>query len=226
MKINPLVMTIRAKKLGVLLRDARQSRGKALDACAQVLGVTSEDIEAYELGEKSPSLPELEALASFLEVPLDHFWGDRALSPGGDGRSQGASQVQAMRLRQRVIGALLRKMRVDAGLSLEALAERVYSAPALLESYELGEAPIPLPDLEALSQALGGSIENFLERSQATPGESQPSFVQDFLELPQELQAFVARPVNRPYLELAQRLSEMDVRKLREVAEGLLAITL
>ena len=50
--------------------------------------------------------------------------------------------------------------------------------------------------------------------------------MQDFKEMPPELQAFVAKPINLPYLELAQRLSEMSVDKLRAVAEGLLEITL
>jgi hypothetical protein len=50
--------------------------------------------------------------------------------------------------------------------------------------------------------------------------------MQNFAELSPELQDFLSKPINRPYLELAQRLSEMDVEKLRAVAEGLLEITL
>jgi hypothetical protein len=49
--------------------------------------------------------------------------------------------------------------------------------------------------------------------------------VDDFLELSPELQAFVSKPINRPYLELAQRLSEMSVDKLRSVGEGNLEVT-
>jgi hypothetical protein len=49
--------------------------------------------------------------------------------------------------------------------------------------------------------------------------------VQSYLALSPELQTFVSKPVNRPYLVLAQRLSEMSVEKLRAVAEGLLEIT-
>jgi hypothetical protein len=46
------------------------------------------------------------------------------------------------------------------------------------------------------------------------------------LDLPPELQAFVSQAVNRPYLELAVKLSSMSSEKLRSVAEGLLDITL
>ena len=54
----------------------------------------------------------------------------------------------------------------------------------------------------------------------------QKKAVEDFLELPVEMQLFVSKPINLPYLELAQRLSEMSVDRLRGVAEGLLEITL
>jgi hypothetical protein len=49
--------------------------------------------------------------------------------------------------------------------------------------------------------------------------------IQNFLELDPELQAFVSKPVNRPYLELALKLSNMSTEKLRSVAENLLDIT-
>jgi hypothetical protein len=55
---------------------------------------------------------------------------------------------------------------------------------------------------------------------------TQQRAVKGFSELKPELQAFVSKPINRPYLELAQRLSEMSVDRLRAVAEGLLEITL
>jgi len=55
---------------------------------------------------------------------------------------------------------------------------------------------------------------------------TQQAVVREVLELPPDLQAFVCLPVNRPYIELARRLSEMSVEKLRAVAEGLLEITL
>jgi hypothetical protein len=53
----------------------------------------------------------------------------------------------------------------------------------------------------------------------------QQRAIQDFLLLPPELQNFVCKPVNRPYLELAMKLSGMSTDKLRSVAEDLLDIT-
>ena len=54
---------------------------------------------------------------------------------------------------------------------------------------------------------------------------AQQKAVQTFLELPPELQDFVSRPINRPYLELALKLSDMSADKLRAIAETLLDIT-
>jgi hypothetical protein len=47
-----------------------------------------------------------------------------------------------------------------------------------------------------------------------------------FVDLPQDLQDFVLKPVNRPYLDIAVKLSKMNVDQMRDVAERLLDITL
>lgn len=226
MKINPIALTIRAKKLGVLIRDARLATGQGIEECAQALGVTPAQFAGYEDGSRSPSLPELEVLAYYLGVPLDHFWGDKIISKT-DKRKGRANLQQIMSLRQRIIGATIRKARLSAGLSLEALAEKTWSSAAQLESYEMGEAPIPMPDLEVISSVLDRPLREFLD-SHGPIGAwaTEQRAVQDFLALTPDLQSFVSKPINRPYLELAQRLSEMSVDKLRAVAEGILEITL
>jgi hypothetical protein len=39
------------------------------------------------------------------------------------------------------------------------------------------------------------------------------------------MRAFILRPINRSYLDLAIRLSEMKVDELRNIAESILEIT-
>jgi transcriptional regulator with XRE-family HTH domain len=96
-----------------------------------------------------------------------------------------------------------------------------------LEAYEYGELPVPVPILEQLATVLNRDLSEFQDRKGPVGVWSiQQRALQGFRELPPELQEFVTRPINRPYLELAQRLSEMSVDKLRGVAEGLLEITL
>jgi transcriptional regulator with XRE-family HTH domain len=224
--MNTLAMTIRAKKLGVLIRDARQAAGKSPQDCADILQISETTFKAYELGDSSPSLPELELLAYYLNTPLEHFWGDRSLMVP----SLTARQIdlhQLMDIRQRMVGACLRKARLDADLPVAELEQRTGISAKELESYEYGQRPIPLPTLEVLSEELNLPLKDCFDKS-GPVGQwaDQQRMIKDFLQLSPELQEFVSRPVNRPYLDLAQRLSEMSVDKLRSVAEGLLEITL
>lgn len=223
---NVLGMKLRAKKLGVLIRDARLAAGKSIEDCARILQVSETTLNAYELGDASPSLPELELLAYFLNTPLEHFWGERSLSVD----SLSARQIdlnQLVELRQRMIGASLRKARLEADLSLEELEETTGIPVKELESYEYGQYAVPIPTLEELSEELNLPIKDCFDKN-GPVGQwaAQQRLIHDFLQISPELQEFVSRPVNRPYLELAQRLSEMSVDKLRSVAEGLLEITL
>lgn len=226
MPINPMAISLRAKKLGVLIRDARMANRKTLQECAEALGISSERFEQYEMGEESPSLPELEILAFYLEVPLDHFWGDQAISET-DPRLSQLDLDQLLGLRQRIIGARLRKLRTEAGIEDQELAELAGMTKDQLAAYELGEQSIPLPELEALATALEQPLKDFQDTQGAIGDWVRQQYVaKHLMELPVELQTFISRPVNRPYIELAQRLSEMEVDRLRAVAEGLLEITL
>jgi transcriptional regulator with XRE-family HTH domain len=225
MKVDQTALTLRAKILGTLIRDARISSGKSVEECAELIGVTPERFGTFEWGEASPSLPELECLAYRLEVPLDHFWGKRPLRPG-DGHQALANMGLLMQLRQRMIGAMLRQARLESEITLEQLADYMECDVAELEAFELGEAPVPLPQLEVLSGVLSRSMREFHDQhGPVGRWQMKQQAVEDFLEMPLELQVFVSKPINRPYLELAVRLSEMSVERLRAVAEGLLEIT-
>ncbi len=74
MSAETTAMTLRAKIIGALIRDARLAAQKSIEECAGIIGVSAQDYEAYELGSKAISLPELEAVAYHLHVQLDHFW--------------------------------------------------------------------------------------------------------------------------------------------------------
>lgn len=225
MATNSSVQMLRAKIIGALIREARLAAKKSPEECAQVIGIPPQTFEALELGEQAVSLPELETLAFFLDVPLEHFWERDNLAEIRPERSL-TSPEQLMRIRHRMIGALLRQARQEAGFTLETLAERAQLSTEQLEAYELGQEAVPLPVLEILTGLLHRSIREFQDQhGPVGVWNAQQKAVKDFLTLPLELQLFVSKPVNRPYLELAIRLNEMSVDKLRAVAEGLLEIT-
>jgi transcriptional regulator with XRE-family HTH domain len=218
-------ITIRTKKLGILIRDARLTARRSVQECAEAIGVRKSIFRSFEEGVRSPSLPELEALVFYLDMSLDHFWG-KEIKSTAPSPHQRVDLPKLLTLRQRKIGALLRQERMNASISIRNLAAKAGIASSRIKAYELGERPIPLPELELLIATLGGRIESFFDRhgpvGQWMLGEEA---VQHFLEMPSELREFVARPVNRPYLELAMKLSNMSRDKLRSVAEDLLDIT-
>lgn len=219
-------ITIRTKKLGVLIRDARLAARRNVPECAQAIGTKPGLFRAYEDGRKAPSLPELETLVYFLDLPIDHFWGKEVRSDDSPVYEK-LDLPKLMPIRQRKIGALLRQERMTASISIRQLAQVTGISGARIKAYELGEKPIPLPELEVLVKSLNGRIESFFDRS-GPIGQwmINEEAIQTFLELPLELRQFIALPVNRPYLELAMKLSSMSRDKLRSVAEDILDITL
>jgi transcriptional regulator with XRE-family HTH domain len=224
MAINSQI-AIRSKTLGLLIRDARTAARRSTTECAQAIGVKSGIFRAYEEGRRAPSLPEMEMLVFFLDLPIDHFW-SKEIKSDKPLRHEMIDLSKVLSVRQRKIGALLRQERMNASISIRSLAHATSISGARIKAYELGERPIPLPELEALVKSLGGRVESFFDRT-GPIGQwlTSEEAIRDFLELPLELRQFVARPINRPYLELAMKLSDMSKDKLRSVAEDLLDIT-
>jgi transcriptional regulator with XRE-family HTH domain len=218
-------ITIRTKKLGVLIRDARLAARRSVQECAEAIGVRTGVFRAYEEGARSPSLPELEALVFYLDLPLNHFWSKEIKSTHAS-PNHNLDLPKLLAVRQRKVGALLRQERMNASISIRNLASSTGITGSRIKAYELGERAIPLPELEILVSTLGGRIESFFDRS-GPIGQWMISeeTVKDFLDMPAELRQFVSAPVNRPYLELAMKLSNMSRDKLRSVAEDLLDIT-
>ena len=66
---------IRNKMLGVLIRDARLNAARTVEDCARLLNVDTQTVEAWEYGDAAPTLPQLELLAYYLDVPVSHFTG-------------------------------------------------------------------------------------------------------------------------------------------------------
>jgi transcriptional regulator with XRE-family HTH domain len=225
MNINSQI-TLRTKKLGVLIRDARLAERRSVKECANAIGIKPAIFRAYEEGRRAPSLPELEVLVFYLKLKITHFWGQDALS-NVSSPTESLNLPLLMNVRQHKVGALLRQERNNANLSLRSLSEKTGISTNRLKAFELGERPISLPEFEVILSALGAHIEDFFDQS-GPVGKwmTEQLAIQKFLELPEDMQNFACRPVNRPYLELAMKLSEMPTDRLRSVAEGLLDITL
>jgi transcriptional regulator with XRE-family HTH domain len=224
--MNNAQITIREKKLGLLIRDARMAERRSIKECADAIGIKPGLFRAYEEGRRAPSLPELETLVYFLKLPISHFWGNETKSDASPAM-ESVDMSRLIALRQRMIGALLRQERTNANVSIRHISTETGISQSKLKSYELGERAITVPELESILTVMGSRVETFFDQS-GPVGQwlNSQRALQKFLELSADMQNFVCQPVNRPYIELAMKLSDLSREKLRSVAEGLLDITL
>jgi transcriptional regulator with XRE-family HTH domain len=224
---NPsLYLQIRTKKLGLLIYDARLAAGKTLEECAKMTGIDPNKLNSIEKGYVAPSLPEVEILSYVFNIPTEHFWGNKTLSTQKNADLSEKFQ-QLLSLRHRMIGANIKKKRTENSLSSNDLAEEAGFDLETFEKIENGELEITIPKLELIAKALHCPIEDFFD-SKGFIGQWREDLeeTQKIKSLPEDLKKFVAKPINIPYIELAIRLSELDVNRIRSVAEGLLEITL
>jgi len=216
---------LRAKMLGVLLKDAREAAARTVEDCARLLQVAPELIEQWEYGDSAPSLPQLELLAYYLDVPVSHFWGMETLKTSRSG--QQSSQPEYVRLRDKMIGALLRQAREEAGSSIEELSE-ISGIPAEdISSFELGELSPPMHQLAVLAGGVDKNVSHFLETSSQI-GEllALREAWKHFADLPEDTRNFVADPINIGFVNIAVMLSKMPAEQLRQVGASILDITM
>lgn len=118
----------------------------------------------------------------------------------------------------------------------EVVEEEKVENPVIVEEWQTPEPvttsdTIPsettdvLSDIESLQQVYAGEPLAEPETITATEALVKESNTLQ-TELSDEIRNFINNPVNQPYLELALKLSRMDAKKLREIAESLLEITL
>jgi transcriptional regulator with XRE-family HTH domain len=216
-------ITLRAKMIGAMLRNARRAAKKSLKQVAAMIGTTSSTLSSFEHGRKGISLPELELFAYHFDIPLSVFL--TGTTPTSKKKPE-FDPTTMVSLRQRMLGARLRKQRTEAELSMRALAGRTGLSAKRLSAYERGDRPIPVPELESLLKALDQSMDDYVDR-EGPVGEwsiNKRAF-ERLLQLSPDLREFISNPDNQPYLQLAQKISDLSVDKLRELAEGLLDLT-
>ena len=216
-------LILRNRIVGLLLRRKREQANVTKRECADALGVSTSTITSYEDGRKPISLPELEVLAYLLDTPIQSLWDSE---PESIKEREPLETPALLVLRQRIIGALLRQARTEENCTQQDLADVLGCSTSTIASYEYGEKPVPLPELEVLAEHLHRPTTHFLDR-EGPVGQWQKQIEawQRFQELPEEVQEFILRPSNIRYLEVAMHLAEIPAGGLRGIAEGLLEIT-
>lgn len=215
---------LRRKIFGVRMRHARTNAGLSLREVGQALGIAAGEVSELELGQRDPSLPQLEVMALLFNVPINYFWSEDPI----ESENRPFPTVEAIALRQRIISVLLRQARTEAGRSREDVASLLAVSLNQIEAYESGSVDIPLSHLEIIAPYLNVSLDYFID--QGIPSAQNGDHVgleqlARFSELPKETREFLANPANSLYVNIAMRLSDLSAETLRSLAEGLLEVT-
>ncbi len=110
---------------------------------------------------------------------------------------------------------------------MKEVADKLGITTYRLKSYEKGIFPVPVAELNALARLYDHQLSDLVVDSGPIADWTRSKQVENALgDLPVDLQDFILKPVNRPYLEIAIKLSKMSVDQMRDVAERLLDITL
>lgn len=76
--------------------------------------------------------------------------------------------------RQRILLDLLRKIRIDAGLRQDDVAERLGRPQSFVSKYESGERRLDILELYDVCEALGLTLSKFVEKLQAYLKDNKP----------------------------------------------------
>jgi len=215
----------RARQIGLRLSSHRETKRLRVSEVAALLNISPSRYKAYENGSQIPSLPELEVLAINLNIAITTLLSHD--EQAAEVIATDAIQtMKFMQLRQRIIATRLKKALEDAEIPRAEIAAALHIKPKELSNYLTGKKPIPIAMLEVLCRIASIAVQS-LYGTHGSVGErlTQAERIAGYKQLPPDLQDFLAQPINRPYVDLAHRLSNLPVDKLRSIAEGLLDIT-
>ncbi len=204
-------LQLRDRVLGALIRKFRQDAALSPADCAEGLQLAPQDIEAWELGEASPGLPQVELLDALFSGRGGDRW-------NGDGEA--FARDEFLLLRQRVIGLRLRRARQENDLDLRALSERAGLDPATVERYELGELRIPMSKLAILAGALDLDPRLLAEQSPAQAREDESGGEDDGARVGVAADA----DEDRAFIRLAMAFRGIERDDLHRIAEALFGI--
>jgi transcriptional regulator with XRE-family HTH domain len=155
---EPDKLAIRRKITGALLRHARLSAGRSQAELATSLHVSRYRYAQYEQGQRDLSLPELEVVAELCGVPLGYFFDDEAAV---EDENLDILHVDKPRIRRKIVGALLRQARKQAGKLQKECSDLLGIPVRRISEYEYGKRDIPSSELEAMAHYLGVQMSYF-----------------------------------------------------------------
>jgi transcriptional regulator with XRE-family HTH domain len=215
----------RRRAVGSTIRGAREQAGRKPRDLAAQIGITTPALLAIESGERDATLPQLEAIAYLLNVPVQAL-----LQASGARLERGAAPIESLetiiRLRGYIVGARLKAARMALGESAHETMAATGIGAREIEQFEIGARQPGLGELERLTRHFGLGVEDLLDLGVGPLGETQLRQRQQaaFDALPEELRTLISSPNGAHQLELARRISALSPDQLRELSRAFAAL--
>jgi len=197
----PRYYELRNRMLGIQIKKNRYQQNQSVEQLAQVCEITPSDLETYENGQTPIPLPLFLKISEVLHLPYERIQPAESISPV--------------------------EIEVPPVVQPDEILQQLVPEPTMATESDFVEPPITQSDANPIPQGPEPVVLN--ETIPVLTEENIPSLqslIEEFPGISDELREFITKPVNVPYLELAMRLSRMDAKKLRDIAESLLEITL
>jgi transcriptional regulator with XRE-family HTH domain len=211
------------RSIGAAIRNARESAGRKPRDLAAQLGLTTPALLAIESGERDATLPQLEAIAYLLDLPVQTILRPtRTTAERGTATSAAENLDTIIRLRGYIIGARLKQARMTQNETPQQVAAATGIGAREIEQFEIGARQPGLGELERLTRHYALAVDDLLDLGVGPLGETQLRQRQQaaFDALPADLRALIGSPNGAQQLELAQRISTLSPDQLRELARA------
>jgi transcriptional regulator with XRE-family HTH domain len=219
--VDPEAVVLERKIIGVLIRAARERVHRTPKEVALRMGISQARLRQYEMGTREISLPELENLAAFVQVPVTFFLSNESLARREPAVPPVEEQVRA---RRALIATKLKQARLDAHKSEEECAQAIGRTVALHKRYEAGRIDIPITELERLARFLNVGMSYFMRDGLARKARREMPDPELWSRLPLEVRALVMDPNSLPFLRMAAKFRDLPPSKLQELGEILLVV--
>jgi transcriptional regulator with XRE-family HTH domain len=201
------------------IQQIRKSKQRSIHDCALILDIPKEDYLRFEEGMAPLTLPEIELLASFFDVPLSTIFNDSIPEVTPLSALPLETRTTYKDLRQKMIQVKLILLRDEAGISLEKLQEMTGISSEDLEAYDSGNKPIRFDHLLQICGCLGQPVDAFFSE--------EPDFMQspDSLHSQQKWQNEYpdrSNPIEDPYQQLVDALKQTPKEDQARIAKELL----
>lgn len=146
------------------IRKIRKAKQRSIHDCASLLEVSKEHYLRFENGTAPFTLPDLELLAQFFDVPLTAFFNDSPLESYSLSLPTDTLKPQYIQLRHKMIRAKFNQLREQTGVTLDELQKETEIPKEDLLDFDDGNAPIPISSLIKIINCLGVSLDQFFKQ--------------------------------------------------------------